>query len=299
MYRIITVHIAFSSVTELLLGLSLLYFFRVFERQMGSGKYGFFVFFVTLLSTIMYVTKLFGSTSLESIIPGPYPIIFSSFVLYLVDIIPRHFITVFRWTVPDKSLVYLGALQLLFSAYPDSLLTSGVGLLCGCIYRWERLGLMRMEITGTIRNVADNVPAIISGSRYRRLDEESFEIPSPNARDTGPSEPIELSEWSDPPSRPPSFTFQNTSTISPHVGRTFGNTSLDTFADIEVPTQMPQTRARDARHAPNYYDEVNLFVERSNIDAMKSMGFSESASLSALSRTKNNLQEAINLLLTG
>eukprot|EP00002_Diphylleia_rotans_P040202 TRINITY_DN9480_c0_g1_i4.p1 TRINITY_DN9480_c0_g1~~TRINITY_DN9480_c0_g1_i4.p1 ORF type:complete len:176 (-),score=19.00 TRINITY_DN9480_c0_g1_i4:38-565(-) len=111
MYRIITVHIAFSSVTELLLGLSLLYFFRVFERQMGSGKYGFFVFFVTLLSTIMYVTKLFGSTSLESIIPGPYPIIFSSFVLYLVDIIPRHFITVFRWTVPDKSLVYLGALQ--------------------------------------------------------------------------------------------------------------------------------------------------------------------------------------------
>ena len=39
LWRLVTAPFVFSSTPELLFGLYLLYFFRVFERQIGSNKY--------------------------------------------------------------------------------------------------------------------------------------------------------------------------------------------------------------------------------------------------------------------
>jgi membrane associated rhomboid family serine protease len=50
-WRLITSVFAFSSTTELIFGAALLYYFRVFERQIGSNKYAVSNFVVMALDT--------------------------------------------------------------------------------------------------------------------------------------------------------------------------------------------------------------------------------------------------------
>lgn len=58
LWRLLTSPWVFSSTPEVLFGLYLVYFFRVFERQIGSNKYLFYVFFSTTTSTILEVAAL-------------------------------------------------------------------------------------------------------------------------------------------------------------------------------------------------------------------------------------------------
>ncbi|XP_024366048.1 rhomboid-like protein 20 isoform X2 [Physcomitrium patens] len=59
LWRLVVSPLVFTSLPELLFGLYLLYFFRVFERQAGSIKYLFFVFFTTSVSTFLELVFLF------------------------------------------------------------------------------------------------------------------------------------------------------------------------------------------------------------------------------------------------
>jgi membrane associated rhomboid family serine protease len=58
LWRLVTSPCVFSSTPELLFGLYLVYFFRVFERQIGSNKYLVFLLFSTAFTTILEVVTL-------------------------------------------------------------------------------------------------------------------------------------------------------------------------------------------------------------------------------------------------
>lgn len=67
---------------EALAAAALLYWFRVFERLMGSAKFAGFVFVNAVMASTLQLGLLVSFPSIERIAPGPYPLIFSLFVVY-------------------------------------------------------------------------------------------------------------------------------------------------------------------------------------------------------------------------
>ncbi|KAJ4825803.1 hypothetical protein Tsubulata_021813 [Turnera subulata] len=58
LWKIVASVFAFSSTPELMFGLYLLYYFRVFERQIGSNKYSVFMLFSVIVSLLFEVSAL-------------------------------------------------------------------------------------------------------------------------------------------------------------------------------------------------------------------------------------------------
>jgi membrane associated rhomboid family serine protease len=151
LWRLVTSPCVFSSTPELLFGLYLVYFFRVFERQIGSNKYLVFLLFSTAFTTILEVVALaaFRDTRLLSgisLTPGPYGLIFASFVPFFFDIPISTRFKVFGAHFSDKSFVYLAGLQLLLSSWKRSLVPGICGMIAGFIYKSNVLRIRRAKV---------------------------------------------------------------------------------------------------------------------------------------------------------
>ncbi|KAK6942161.1 Peptidase S54, rhomboid domain [Dillenia turbinata] len=143
---------AFSSTPELMFGLYLLYYFRVFERQIGSNKYSVFIAFSLIVSLLLeaLALALLKDTSLNPLVSGPYGLIFSSFVPFFFDIPVSTRFSVFGFHFSDKSFIYLAGLQLLFSSWKRSILPGICGILAGSLYRLNVLHIRRIKFPGFI-----------------------------------------------------------------------------------------------------------------------------------------------------
>lgn len=128
---------AFSSTPELMFGLYLLYYFRVFERQIGSNKYSVFILFSMTVSLLLevFAIALLKDPAKNLVTSGPYGLIFASFVPFFFDIPVSTRFRVFRVHFSDKSFIYLAGLQLLLSSWKRSILPGVCGILAGFIYR--------------------------------------------------------------------------------------------------------------------------------------------------------------------
>ncbi|XP_041024627.1 rhomboid-like protein 20 [Juglans microcarpa x Juglans regia] len=137
LWKLIVSAFAFSSIPELMFGLYLLYYFRVFERQIGSNKYSVFILFsiiVALLFEFLTLTLLKDS-AVNLVTTGPYGLIFASFVPFIFDIPVSTWFRVFGVRFSNKSFIYLAGLQLLLSSWKRSILPGLCGILAGSLYR--------------------------------------------------------------------------------------------------------------------------------------------------------------------
>ncbi|BBN01936.1 ubiquitin-associated domain-containing protein 2 [Marchantia polymorpha subsp. ruderalis] len=154
LWRLITSNFVVSTSPELIFGLYLIYFFRVFERQLGSNKYMVFVLFSTILTTLLEVIALAAirdpTSSGIALSPGPYGLIFASFIPFFFDIPISTRFRVFGATFSDKSFIYLAGLQLLLSSWKRSLIPGICGILAGFTYRSNVLRLRRMKFPDSL-----------------------------------------------------------------------------------------------------------------------------------------------------
>ncbi|XP_050245250.1 rhomboid-like protein 20 [Quercus robur] len=136
-WKLIASVFAFSSTPELLFGLYLLYYFRVFERQIGSNKYSVFILFSIIASLLFEVLALalLKDPAVNLVTSGPYGLIFASFVPFFLDIPVSTWFRVFGVRFSDKSFIYLAGLQLLLSSWKRSILPGICGILAGSLYR--------------------------------------------------------------------------------------------------------------------------------------------------------------------
>ncbi|KAK9987128.1 hypothetical protein SO802_032079 [Lithocarpus litseifolius] len=136
-WKLIASVFAFSSTPELLFGLYLLYYFRVFERQIGSNKYSVFILFSVIASLLFEVLALalLKDPAVNLVTSGPYGLIFASFVPFFLDIPVSTWFRVFGVHFSDKSFIYLAGLQLLLSSWKRSILPGLCGILAGSLYR--------------------------------------------------------------------------------------------------------------------------------------------------------------------
>ncbi|KAL6853805.1 hypothetical protein ACP4OV_019834 [Aristida adscensionis] len=146
-WRLITSLFAFSSTPELIFGAALLYYFRVFERQIGSNKYAVFIIFSTTVSVLLQILALgyLKDLSLKPLTSGPYGLIFASYVPFFFDIPISIRFRIFGVSLSDKSFVYLAGLQLLLSSGRRSVIPGLSGILAGLLYRLNTFGIRRLK----------------------------------------------------------------------------------------------------------------------------------------------------------
>ncbi|QCD97053.1 hypothetical protein DEO72_LG6g1763 [Vigna unguiculata] len=137
LWKLIMSIFSFSSTPELMFGLYLLYYFRVFERQIGSNKYSVFIVFSILTSLLLevFAVALLKDPTANLVTPGPYGLIFASFVPFFFDIPVSTRFRVFSFFFSDKSFIYLAGIQLLLSSWKRSILPGMCGILAGSLYR--------------------------------------------------------------------------------------------------------------------------------------------------------------------
>ena len=84
-WRLLLSQLIFENTAETVVGLMLLYIFRQFERQMGTRKFGFFVFMSFVISVFNLITfeiLLLGVDIIFVPASGPYFLIFSMLSIF-------------------------------------------------------------------------------------------------------------------------------------------------------------------------------------------------------------------------
>ncbi|KAJ6749631.1 hypothetical protein OIU85_000281 [Salix viminalis] len=132
LWKLILSVFAFSSTPEMMFGLCLLYYFRVFERQIGSSKYLVFILFSVIVSLLfeVFAVALLKDPSANLLTSGPY--VSTQFHVYSI-----HF--------SDKSFIYLAGVQLLLSSWKRSILPGICGILAGSLYRLNLFGIRKAK----------------------------------------------------------------------------------------------------------------------------------------------------------
>lgn len=147
LWKLIVSVFSFSSTPELMFGAYLLYYFRVFERQIGSNKYSVFVSFSIIVSSLLqlFAQSFLNDPALSVLTSGPYGLIFSSFVPFFFDIPVTTRFRVSSLSFSDKSFIYAAGLQLLLSSWKRSLIPGLCGILAGFLYRSNVLRIRRLK----------------------------------------------------------------------------------------------------------------------------------------------------------
>ncbi|CAH8392875.1 unnamed protein product [Eruca vesicaria subsp. sativa] len=151
-WKLIKSNFAFSSTPQLLFGVYLLYYFRVFERQIGSNKHSVFILFSGFVSLILQtiLLSLFKDPTANLLTSGPYALIFASFVPFYLDIPVSKRFDVFGLHFSDKSFIYLAGVQLLLSSWKRPMLPGICGIIAGSLYRLNIFGIRKAKIPGFI-----------------------------------------------------------------------------------------------------------------------------------------------------
>ncbi|XP_042482500.1 rhomboid-like protein 20 [Macadamia integrifolia] len=159
LWRFLASRFAFSSTPELMFGLYLLYYFRVFERQIGSNKYSVFILFSMIVSLLYEVLLLFLVKDPSKVLAsGPYGLIFSSFVPFFFDIPVSTRFRIFGIHFSDKSFIYLAGIQLLLSSWKRSILPGLGGILAGVLYHMNLFGFRRMKFPEFVTSFFSRLP---------------------------------------------------------------------------------------------------------------------------------------------
>lgn len=179
---------AFSSTPELIFGATLLYYFRVFERQIGSNKYAVFIVFSTVVSVLLQILALgyLKDPSINPLTSGLYGLIFASYVPFFFDIPISMKFRILGLSLSDKSFVYLAGLQLLFSSGRRSVVPGVSGILAGLLYRLNAFGIRRLKFPEFATSFFSRLSWPFSSNPYQGLPttENDGNIPSHQVHQT-------------------------------------------------------------------------------------------------------------------
>jgi len=266
LWRLVTTHTFFDSPAETLFGVFLMYYFRLFERQMGSMKFGGFTFIVWLVSTLTEISYYVLFPSKNYVSSGPYNFIFACFVLFYFDIPSTYRFKICGINANDKLFTYILSLQLLFVNFPHSTISGLCGIFAGLAYRSDILRLNKFQFPPVINNF------------FGRVFLPMIQGPRPQQRG-----PIAIIPGGGRPqvSNPLAALQQQQDTVGSQG-----------FADQLIP-------GNPLFNAANFQPVVRTAITDEQVTALTSMGFDREAVVQALERSNGDLHIATNLLLEG
>ncbi len=282
LHRVFFGQLFFGSVGELVLGLGLIYQFRLFERRMGTAKFLSYTLLSTIISISIQMLVLaaypgFNNPQLTRMAPGPYAHIFALLVHYIAFVPKLSKRRILGAEVSEKTLVYLWGSQLLFARGRESALTGLCGFAGGLLCATDRLPFKRLELPESFKAFgrkylsplfASRSPEQVAADRTRLQRErltrmglaaqglQAQGIPGANQQQQGEQ-------------------------LIP------GNGSL--FGDLARFQQQQQQQQRQQVPEPN----------EEQVNTLTAMGFERTRVLAALRAHNNDTERAANSLLQG
>ena len=158
LHRVVMSQMVFTNVSQCMVGLSLLYVCRQFERQLGSRKFGAFAFLSFSLASVLAVATAMATKSMNfdySPSSGPYSFIFSLLVLYYAHVpklAPSKYVFL-GIPLSEKTWTYVFGAQLLFNDMEKSVGPSIIGILNGMIYLGNFFGMQSFRLPGFMEKI--------------------------------------------------------------------------------------------------------------------------------------------------
>lgn len=145
-WRLITSNFVFSTSSEVVLGLFLLYSLRELEKRFGTRKFASALTFYSLASTSMQLLVMYLIPSIIHTASGPYFALFGLLVPYCLDVPYKSKFSVLGLPLTNKSwLVVLGS-QVALTGVPGSLISAACGLFAGFLFRVRFLPFHRLRL---------------------------------------------------------------------------------------------------------------------------------------------------------
>lgn len=172
-HRLFLSGVTFGSVGELVVGLAVLCpLSRRFEREMGSRKFGTFVFFTSALSVVFQIicsqTLHDGGARYN---PGPYPLLGALLFLYhryTPRLHPRFF-GALGFDFSEKAITYFFALQAIFSGGIATLIPAVCGAVGGYICSAPSLPMHKAEMPDFVYDVCGAVGGALADEGHRPI----------------------------------------------------------------------------------------------------------------------------------
>lgn len=156
--------LVFGSVGEIILGLGLIYQFRLFERRSGSSKFISFSFLSTVTSLVLQMCVLFLGFETQRIAAGPYSYIFAWLVHYFSNVPKLQVYKFFGLELSDKTFVYFWTIQMLFSRGRESMVPGICGFVGGVLCMTPFLPLSKFAFPTVMSDFFETYVLPIVGS---------------------------------------------------------------------------------------------------------------------------------------
>lgn len=287
-WRLITTHFVFRNPAQLMVGLIVLYSLRGFERQMGSKKFGAFLLYSLLSSTVLSIlfvlilNVLMGLSFVPS--SGPFFLIYSLMIFYYWHVPALYPIqySVLGLRLSEKSWIYLLSAQLLFSDSWYSILASASGLIAGYVYLKDLFHVQSYRLPASVERIFG-----VFGNLF-----QAFHMPTASTTVT-PGQ-FEMRDMS---------SSDGTSTVLRSRERRLRNniddiTSRFRFEDFEEHRGAGANSTSQPFFRPtSSSSSVALPPSEDSIVSLMGLGFEREVVIRALQSTGNNIEAAANLLL--
>jgi len=278
-FKIITTHLFFSTHSELLFGILLIYYWRNFERQMGTAKFASFSFLSFMLSGLVQLSLYSVFPHLKNQTTGPYPFIFACFVQFYFDIPATYRFRLCGINANDKLFAYILGAQLLMSNYPSSALCGLYGILSGLVYRSDTLRMNRLRFPAIVNSFCRRfILPLLQSPPTAHLQNRNLNVIAGSA--DGNTNINNGNNNGNAPRNP--ISGPRTAINRPGVQHRNGNG--------QVISEQMLSQALSATPLPNQASEES-------IELLTSMGFSRDRVIQALARCHNDIQLATNVLL--
>ena len=278
--NMLTTPFVFASFGEVVCGLMLLYTFRQLERKMGSIKFASY----TIVSAVLGLTVqlAFLVVFKRPLTPGPLPIIFSlllPFFAHVPKLSPRYF-SILGIDFSDKSFTYILALQLLFNNGISSIASGLAGFLVGVVYSAEVLPLHTWRVPSFLSNAASRFVMPWLGSS------------APWARDVRRAEQARRQQQA-------MQRFYERAGMQPPGGQGgMMNNGTDQLVGGPDPALLQALQNSLGRNGQNGAQAQVEPPAEVLVSQMTNMGFSREDSIEALQRSGNNVNAAVERLLS-
>jgi hypothetical protein len=151
------------SLLEWGIGLGIVYVYEEFERRMGSRKYLSYALVIWAIASTLQL--MITRTAIR---PGLYPLVFGFMPFFIADIPAQIAYIVFGCKISTKWWMYVLAIQMMSSAYPNSTVTALWAFMAGIIVKARFLPLGKFRIPSAVFKVLEKVCGAIL-PRNRRV----------------------------------------------------------------------------------------------------------------------------------
>lgn len=272
LWRFITSQMGFASIPQTIVGLILVYQFRQFERQMGPRKFGAFLVAVTLIA--MSVLLAF-CVAIGSFVPsqGPYFFIYSIFPLFHSKLLRAACLCASQMIANTLDDVWgVNGAEYIPKLYPTRLSVFGMGF---SEKSWTYLLGLQLLFSDGFNSLIPGLSGFLAGMLYLHdaLNIQSFRLPKA-------LEPVFsfLGQIVDPPVR---------------IAQEAQRRAID----------QGQLQAALAGFGPgldDYREPAPVAPpSEADIEMLMSMGFERDRVVRALQQSRNNVEAAANILLSG